>query len=164
MPLQRLSNSHYNDYSWVKIRVRTAEISENQDNAPIDAPQISKSHNFQSDHWIFKIHTFSKPGSQYLSRSIKIHSFWGPFEASGLPRATASKNAPRVINSPRHPTNRTQFFFSWNSLATQLLYTYFLSSKHLNTHQSFLILFSSPKTQAIILIPNLPFLGSTLRI
>ena len=30
-----------------------------------------------------------------------------------------------------------------------------------NTHQSFLILLSSPKIQGIVLIPNLPFLSST---
>ena len=43
----------------------------------------------------------------------------------------------------------------------------FLSSKHKKhpkTHQNFLIILSSPKTQGIILIPNLLFLGSTLGI
>ena len=30
------------------------------------------------------------------------------------------------------------------------------------THQSFLILLSSPRTQGIAFVPNLPFLGSTL--
>ena len=55
---------------------------ENRDDASINAPQTFESHNFQSDCWIFKIHTFSKTGSQDLSRSVRIHSFWGLFVTS----------------------------------------------------------------------------------
>ena len=46
MPLRRLSNSHSNDYSWVEIGVRTVEISQNRDDAPIDASLTSEGHNF----------------------------------------------------------------------------------------------------------------------
>ena len=65
-----------------KSELEQPRYRENQDDAPIDAPQTSESHNFQSDCWIFKIHTFSKTGSQDLSRSVRIHSFWGLFVTS----------------------------------------------------------------------------------
>ena len=76
------------------------------------------------------------------------------------------KNSPRAINSHRHPTERenTLFFFFFVIRLLSSLSTRFFSlpnnKKHQNTHQSFLILFSSQKIQGIVLIPNLPFLGS----
>jgi len=87
----------------------------------------------------------------------------------GLWRAAASKFTPGAINSPTHAPDQREIFLIFCSLPT-FFTRFFLSSKHQiqtkkehpKTHQNFLILLSSPKTQGIILMPNLAFLGSTL--
>ena len=57
---------------------------ENRDNASINAHLTSKSHNFRSDCWIFKIHTFLEIGSQDLSRGSKIKPVWGGLKVAAL--------------------------------------------------------------------------------
>ena len=152
MPLQRLSNSCSNDYSWVEIGVR------------IDAPQTSKSHNFWFDHWIFEFHTFLETKNQDISKGVKISLIRG-----GLTMAAASIFAPRAINSPKHALDRGHTFF-WNLPSAQLLSTFSLSPKHQKSpkntpkkaHQNLLIIPFSPRIQGIAFALNLPFLGSTL--
>ena len=69
-----------------------------------------------------------------------------------------------AINSPRHPIDQEDHIFSevcpLPSFSTRFSLPNTKNTQ--NTHQSFLILLSSPKTQGIVLIPNLHFLGSTL--
>ena len=57
-----------------KSKLEWPRYHENRDDAPIDTPQTSESHNFWSNRWIFKIHTFSNTRSQELFRGVRIHS------------------------------------------------------------------------------------------
>jgi len=76
---------------------------------------------------------------------------------------------PKAINSPKHPPNGGGHIFSENSLLPSLS-LHFLSLQNTKkypkrlqkTHQSLLVLLSSPRTQGIAFLPILPFLGSTL--
>ena len=57
---------HYKDYQILilmtihgsKSELNRLRYHENRNNAPFDALLTFESHNFQSDRWIFKIHTF----------------------------------------------------------------------------------------------------------
>ena len=57
---------HYEDYQILilmtihgsKSKLNRLRYHENQDNTPFDALLTFESHNFRSDHWILKIHTF----------------------------------------------------------------------------------------------------------
>ena len=76
------------------------------------------------------------------------------------------KNSPRAINSPRHPTERENtLFFSFSFFFFFLKFVFYPASLHVfslfqttkntkNTHQSFLILFSSPKYKVLFLYPT----------
>ena len=55
-----------------KSELERLRYHENWDDALINAPQTSESHNFRSNHWIFKIHTFSETRSQNLSRPVAL--------------------------------------------------------------------------------------------
>ena len=147
----------------LKSKLEWSRCHENRDYAPIDAPL-----------------TFEK-------LSIKPLEFQDPYpfrnKNSGPFQTCQDQTHPRLfgcrfeicarfIKSPRHPSNqRGSNFFEFFSLLG--FYTCFSpfqtqkkekknTQKHPKTYQSFLILLSSPKTQGIILIPNLLFLGSTL--
>ena len=71
---------------------------------------------------------------------------------------------PEAINSPRHALDREDKHFSEIPLLPNSIYIFSLFQTPKNTrntqktHQSLLILLSSPTTQGIVLIPNLPFL------
>ena len=56
-----------------KLELKRPRYHENRDNTLIDAPLTSESHNFLSDRWISKFHTFLEIGSQDLSRGFKIN-------------------------------------------------------------------------------------------
>ena len=68
----------------LKSELQWPRYHENWDNASIDAPLTSESHNFWSNRWIFKIHTFSKTGSQNLSRGVKINPIHGLLKVAAL--------------------------------------------------------------------------------
>ena len=153
-----------------KSELEQLRYHKNRDNAPIDAPLTSESHNFWSDRWIFKIHTFSKTGSQDPSKHVKINPIRGVLRLAAL-EGPLPQTLCRGYKKPQAAFKQRgiTFFLSFN-LCLVFLHV-FLSSKHQKehkkhpkTHQNFLIILSSPKTQGIILIPNLLFLGSTLRI
>ena len=112
---------------------------------------------------------FSETRNQDLYRGVQIDPFLGllrPWPSKGclLEKRTGA------INSPRHLFRPIMTTFSWILLLAQLLYSFFslfqtpknTQKNTQKTHQSFLIFLSSPKTQGIVLIPNLLFLGSTL--
>ena len=65
---------------------------ENRDHIPINAPLTSECHNFWSDRWISKIHTFSEIGSQDLSRGVKINSIRGLLRVAALKRPQPRKS------------------------------------------------------------------------
>ena len=143
-----------------KSELQRSGFHENQDNALIDAPLTSKSHNFWSDCWIFKIHTFSEIGSQDLSRHVKINLIKGVLRWVAL-EGLLPWNSCRGYKKPQHLSDHFLLSFA---LCLVFLHD-FSPSKHKNTqktHQSFLILLSSPKTKGIVFISNLLFLGSTL--
>ena len=86
-------NSFSNDYSWVKIRVRTIEISWKS----CKAHQLtSRCHNFLFDHWISKFFSFLETTHPDLSRDTKIN----PIQAwEGLHQELKGHFLP--INTPR---------------------------------------------------------------
>ena len=71
-----------------KLELERPRYHENRDDAPINAPQTSESHNFWSNCWIFKIHTFLEIRSQNIFRGVKIN----PIRA--LLRLTALEGPP----------------------------------------------------------------------
>ena len=151
----------------LKSELEWPRYHENRDNAPIDAPQTCESHNFWSDRWIFKIHTFSKTGSQNLSKGIKINPIHGLLKVAaleGLSVALQGRLPLKVCQGykrPQAPFRLEETTFFWIFISTRMLSAHFSSLPNTkNTHQSLLILLSSPKTQDIVPIPNLLFLGS----
>ena len=67
-----------------KSKLERPRYHENRDNALIDAPLTSESHNFLSDRWIFKIDTFSKTESQDISKGSKIKPIRGGLKVMAL--------------------------------------------------------------------------------
>ena len=71
LTLIRSSNSNSNDYSWVKIGVKTVEILKK----PWKTHQhTSRGHNFWSNHWNFNFFSFLKTRHPKLSKNTKIAS------------------------------------------------------------------------------------------
>ena len=68
-----------------KSKLEQSKYHKNRDNALIDAPLTSESHNFWSDRWIFKFHTFSEMGSYVISRGVKINPIQDLLKAGPLP-------------------------------------------------------------------------------
>ena len=92
-------NQSHCEYYWIlvpttihgsKSELEWPRYHENRDDAPIDALQTSKSHNFWSNRWIFRFHTFLESGSQYLFRIRKplrprtLKSLQRPFKGRHL--------------------------------------------------------------------------------
>ena len=67
-----------------KSKLERPRFHENWDNVPINALLTSGSHNFWSDRWIFKFHTFSETGSQDLSKGPKINPVQGLLKVEAL--------------------------------------------------------------------------------
>ena len=142
-----------------KLELERLRYHENWVNAPIDAPLTSWSHNFWFDCWIFEFHTFLETRSQDISRGVKINLI-----RDHLKMATKAR---RGYKRPQVPSKKKKKkTFLGLALYLDILCTFFLSSKNkkhtIKTHQSLLILPSSPKIQGIVLIPNLLLLSSTL--
>ena len=93
-----------------------------------------------------------------------INPIRGLFQAAALEGSLLRKMC-RAIKGPRHfQTTGGDHFSGFFLSAWMISKLFFLSSKHkkhTKTHQSLLILFSSPEIQGIVLIPNLLLLGST---
>ena len=68
----------------LKSELEWSRYHKNQDDAPIDAPLIFKSHDFWSDHWISKIHTFPETGRKDLSKGVKINPILGFLRPAAL--------------------------------------------------------------------------------
>ena len=132
---------HYKDYQILipmtihgsKLELEQPRYHKNRVNAPIDAPLTSRSHNFWSNRWIFEFHTFLETENQDLSRGTQIHTFLR-LEADGPWRVATLKNAPRAINSPKHPTDREDtLFFEIRilpNLSTHLFFSLPNTKKH----------------------------------
>ena len=115
-----------------KSELDRSRCHENGDNALINAPLTFKSHNFLSNRWIFKIHTFSKTGIQDPSKHVKINPIKG-----GLRLATLEGPPPqhlcRDYKKPQAPFRQRGITF-FLSFALCLVFLHiFLSSKHQNT-------------------------------
>ena len=145
---------HYGDYQILipttihgsKSELEWPIYHENRNDALIDAPLTFESHNFWSDRWIFKIHTFSEIGSQNISTGIKTY----PIRGLLRPAALGLKMCARAINSRMHPLRqkKRRHFLGFSLYQVSLhVFSLFQTPKNTqNTHQSFLILLSSPKT------------------
>ena len=146
-----------------KSKLERSRYHENRGNTPIDAPLTSESHNFWSNRWIFKIHTFSKTRSQNISRGVKINPIHGILKVVALERLLPRKvcqgyKGPQAPFRPKKERSFSFLCFTWTFSAPFSS----LSKSTQKTHQNILILLSLPKTQDIVLIPNLLLLGFTL--
>ena len=117
-----------------KSELKRSRYYENQDDVPIDAPQTSESHNFWSDRWIFKIHTFLETGSQDISKGVRIHTFFDFWGQGPLKGHRLEKRAKAII-SPKHPTNQKRPHFFWSLPSAQPLYTFFFSLANSKKHK-----------------------------
>ena len=135
-----------------KLKLEWLRYHENRDDALIDAPLTSESHNFWSNRWIFKFHTFSETGSQNLSKGVNINLIRGSWRLRPYKGRRLEVHA-RAINSPGTPQTWKDFFLSFCSLLGIFphIFPSFKHKKHTKkhpkkkTHQNFLILLSSPK-------------------
>ena len=101
---------HYEDYKILipmtlhgsKSKLRRSRYHKNRDNALIDAPLTSKSHNFWSNHWIFNIHTFLETWSQDLSKGVKINPIGGLLKVVAL-QGPLPRNLWRGYKKPQAP-------------------------------------------------------------
>ena len=150
-----------------KSELERSRYHENWDNAPIDAPLTSGSHNFWSNRWIFKFYTFLETGSQDLFRSVKINPIKDRLKVASLEGPPPWKSC-YGYKRPQSPfkQNKRRSLPGFCSLPECLLHIFPLFQTHTHTkkkkkHQSLLILLSLPKTQGIVLIPNLLLFGST---
>ena len=148
----------------LKSELEWPRYHENRDYAPIDAPQTSESHNFWSDRWIFKIHTFSKIGSQNLSKGIKINPIHGLLKVAaleGLPVALQGRLPRKVCQGykrPQAPFRLEQTTFFWIFISTWMLSAHFSSlpntKKHTKTHiKAFWFFFLHQKYKILFLYP-----------
>ena len=71
LTLIRSSNSNSNDYSWVKIGVKTVEILRKSWKA---CQHVSWGHNFSLNRWNFNFFSFLKTRHPKLSKDTKISS------------------------------------------------------------------------------------------
>ena len=115
----------------LKSEIERSRYHKNRDDASIDALLTSEGHNFWSDHWIFKFHTFSETGSQYLSKGVKINPILGLLRLATLKGHCLEMHA-KAINSPKHLSDLGGDTFFWT----------FCSLPSFSTHFS---LFQTPK-------------------
>ena len=146
-----------------KSELERSRYHENWGNTPIDAPLTSESHNFWSNRWIFKIHTFSKTRSQNISKGVKINPIHGILKVVALERLLPRKvcQGYKGPQAPFRPKKERSLWFLCSAWTFSAPFSS-LSKSIQKTHQNILILLSLPKTQDIVLIPNLLLLGFTL--
>ena len=107
---------------------------ENRDNASINAHLTSKSHNFRSDRWIFKIHTFLEIGSQDLSRGSKIKPVWGGLKVAALEGPPPRKSCWGYKKPQAHTKKKKKKISLVLVLCLDVFYTFLLSLKQ-KTHK-----------------------------
>ena len=117
----------------LKLDLERPRYHENQDNALIDASLTSKSHNFWSDRWIFKFHTFSETRSQDFSRGSKINSIRDLLKVAALEEPSPRK-AWRGYKRPQAPFKpKKKSLLGSYSLPGWILSFFSLSLKHKST-------------------------------
>ena len=148
-----------------KSELEQPRYLENRVNASIDAPLTSRSHNFWSNYWFFKFHTFLETASQDLYKSVKINPNWEHLKVAALqgpPPHKACWGYKRLQAPPDQKRKKKKDF-----LAACSLPGWFLSFSPLfqtqNTHKKYIKVswfFSSPKIQDSVHTLHLPLLGS----
>ena len=122
-----------------KLELEWPRYHENRVNAPIDARLTSGSHNFWSDCWTFKFHTFLETRSQNISRGFKIKPVRGGLQVAafqGLLRAPPC-NPCRGYKRPKAPLvqKKKKKTFLGLALYLDVFYMLPLSSKHIFTQK-----------------------------
>ena len=140
----------------LKSKLEWLRYHENWDNALIDAPLTSRSHNFWFDHWIFKLHTFLETRSPDISKGIMINSIW-----CHLKMVAFHLKANHGYKSPQAPPDEKRDDFSGFSLCLDVFYKFFLSLKHKKhikvswlffLHQKYKVLFLYPIFISLVLL------------
>ena len=118
-----------------------------------------------------KIHTFSEIGSQNIFRGVKINQIYVRLEEETGLQGPPPRKVCQGYKRPQVPfreKKKKKKKRKKKRSSLVLLSTRFSSlpnikntQMHKKKHQSLLIPLSSPKTQDIVLIPNLFLLGST---
>ena len=105
----------------LKLELERPRYHENRVNALIDAPLTSRSHNFWSDRWIIKFHTFLETGSQDIFRVVKINPVWEASQVAAL-QGSSPRKACWGYKRPQAPPNQKKkkdfygvFLSTWTS-------------------------------------------------
>ena len=163
---------HFEDYQIInpktihrsKLELKRLRYHENRNNTSIDALLTFESHNFWSNRWIFKFHTFSRIGSQDLYRGVKINLIHDLLKVVALQRPPPQK-AWRVYKRPSAPSRRERererlpsyLLFAWtNSKLFSSLPNTKNTSKPLDSslHQKYKVVFIPS-----IFLSFIPYLG-----
>ena len=113
-----------------KSELERPRYHKNWDNAPIDAPLTFGSHNFWSNRWIFKFHTFLETGSQDLFRGVKINPIKDRLKVAALEGPSPWKSC-WGYKRPQSPFKQKKGGVSLGSaLYLNVFYIFSLSSKH----------------------------------
>ena len=107
-----------------KLELERPRYHENWDEAPINAPLTSKSHNFWSDCWIFKFHTFFETWSQDLSKGVKINLIRGGLRLVAL-QGPPPWSSCRGYKKPYAPFRPGETTFFWVLLFAWYFYMHF---------------------------------------
>ena len=75
----------------LKSELEWPRYHENWVNIAIDASLTSRSHNFLSDRWIFKFHTFLETGSQNILRGVKFNPIQDLLKVAALQGSSSHK-------------------------------------------------------------------------
>ena len=142
-----------------KSELERPRYHENWVNALINASLTFGSHNFWSDHWIFKFHTMLETRSQDNSRGVKINLIQGHLKMASL-EGPSPRKACRGYKRPWAPPKPEKIIFLGLDLFLDIIHTFFLSLKHKKHikaswffifHQKYKLLFLYPIFFSLVL-------------
>ena len=128
----------------IKFSFQRLFMGRNRDDAPIDAPLTFESHNFWSNRWIFKIHSFSETGSQNLFRGVKINPFLGLLRLAvleGLPPQNACPGTPQTQKRTHFSEFLLFAWFTYTFLSLPNTKKHIKASWFFSLHQKHKVLF-----------------------
>ena len=144
-----------------KSELEWPRYHKNQVNALINASLTFGSHNFWSNRWIFKIHTFLETGSQDLSRSVKINlteAFWRwwPYKGRCFKNRARAIKAPGTLQTKKRdswaPCSLPRWIWSFSPLfQTQKTHKKHIKPSRFFLHQKYNVLFLYPIFFSLVL-------------
>ena len=144
-----------------KSELELLRYHENRDNAPIDAPLTSESHNFRSDRW----NSRSIPFSKLKVKTFPDQTHLRKFEGGG----PSPHNLCQGNKRPQAPLKKKKKRSPWLLCFTWMFSTHFSCLSHTHTHikvswffllhQKYKVLFLYPIFFSLVLHLDLGFRG-----